>query len=303
MARSSGSRSLPLTSTSNEKARDCGSIPAISPMRTPTLTARAGLRASVSLRTASRIPLAMPTSCISADPRQLVAGQHVDDAGGAEGRVHGDESRMALDHFSDDRGLRAERMPAHGGEYRFGRRRRDDGDQLPLVGYIKRVQAQNFAGPAHAVVYGEGGFADGDAGMRLHRDLIERAGQTAARGIAHGADIAGRGQDRSHQCVERRGVALDGAFEFEAPALGEDGDAVVAERSAEDHSVAGAGVGGRNIDPGGDHAEARRVDEDAVSAAPLDYFGVAGDDGHADILRGTRHGIDHAADAPESKRE
>src|ERR1035438_3340736 len=109
MARSSGSRSLPLTSTSKEKASDCGSIPAISPMRTPTLTARAGLCDSVSLRTASRIPLAMPTSCISANPRQLAAGQHVDDAGGAEGRVHGDEPGMTLDHFSDDGGLGSER--------------------------------------------------------------------------------------------------------------------------------------------------------------------------------------------------
>src|ERR1017187_8847224 len=99
-------------------------------MRTPTLTARAGLCASVSLRTASRIPLAMPTSCISTDPRQLVAGQHVDGAGGAERRVHGDEAGMASDYCSDDGGLRAERMPAHGGEYGFGRRCRDDGDQL-----------------------------------------------------------------------------------------------------------------------------------------------------------------------------
>src|ERR1035438_9091124 len=136
MARSSGSRSLPLTSTSKEKARDCGSIPAISPMRTPTLTARAGLCASVSLRTASRIPLAMPTSCISADPRQLVAGQHVDDAGGAEGCVHGNESAMAIDHFADDGGLGAERMAAHGCQYGFGRRRRHDGDKLSFVGDI-----------------------------------------------------------------------------------------------------------------------------------------------------------------------
>src|ERR1017187_6789335 len=222
MARSSGSRSLPLTSTSKEKARDCGSMPAISPMRTPTLTARAGLCASVSLRTASRIPLAMPTSCISTDPRQLVAGQHVDDAGGAERRVHGDESGVASDHFADDGGLGAERMPAHGGEDCIGRGRRDDGDELPLVGYIQRVQAQNFAGPAHSVVYGEGCFADGDAGVRLYRDFIERAGEAAARGIAHHADIAGRSQDGSDQRVERRGVALDGAFKFETLPLRED---------------------------------------------------------------------------------
>src|ERR1017187_48767 len=283
MARSSGSRSLPLTSTSNEKARDCGSIPAISPMRTPTLTARAGLCASVSFRTASRIPLAMPTSCISADPRQLVAGQHVDDAGGAERGVHGDESGMASDHFSDDSGFGAKRMAAHGGERGFGRGYRDDGDELSLVGYIQRVQAQNFAGPAHAVVYDEGRFADGDARVRLHRDFIERAGEAAARGIAHHADIAGRSQDGSHQRVERRGVALDRAFEFEALAPREDGNAVVAERSAEDHDVARARVGGRKIYAGRDHAEARGIDEDAVSAAPLHNFRVAGADGHADI--------------------
>src|ERR1017187_7050070 len=244
MARSSGSRSLPLTSTSKEKARDCGSMPAISPMRTPTLTARAGLRAAVSLRTASRIPLAMPTSCISADPRKLVAGQHVDDAGGAERRVHGDESGMAPDHFADDGGLGAQRMAAHGGEYGLGRGRRDDGDEFSFVGYIQRVQAENFAGSAHPLVDGEGGFADGDAHMRLHGDFIECAGEAATRGVAHHADIAGGVQNGGDPRGERGGAALHGAFEFEALALREDGDAVIAERSAEDHAIARAGVGG-----------------------------------------------------------
>src|SRR5438309_5849396 len=120
IARSSGSKSLPFTSASKQKASESGSMLAMAPIRTPTLVGRAGRRGADSLRTASRIAAATPISCTSADPRQLISGQCVDDAGRPERSAQSYQAGLTGRDGADYGSLAAERMAAHCGNYFAG---------------------------------------------------------------------------------------------------------------------------------------------------------------------------------------
>src|ERR1019366_5356245 len=74
-----------------------------------------------------------------ANPRKLVAGEHIDDSGCAEGGLHRDHGGVLVGHGADDGGLAAKGVMAHGGEDGVGGVGRDDGDELALVGDIERV--------------------------------------------------------------------------------------------------------------------------------------------------------------------
>ncbi len=67
-----------------------------------------------------------------------------------------------------------------------------------------------------------------------------------------------------------------------------DGDAMRGDRAVDQHHVAGRTRARRDVDARRDHADARRVDEDAVPLAPVDHLRVAGDDRHAHGLRRSR---------------
>jgi hypothetical protein len=66
-----------------------------------------------SVATASRIELAIPISCISANPRELISGEHVDDAVRAESGAHRDQSRVRFTNSADHAGFAAKGMGAH----------------------------------------------------------------------------------------------------------------------------------------------------------------------------------------------
>ena len=82
---------------------------------------------------------------ISADPRQLLAGEHVDHPPAPDGADAGDHSLTRPDG-ADDRGAGGER---EGGEDCERARRgigRNEGDEPPLIGDIERIEAEQFAG-------------------------------------------------------------------------------------------------------------------------------------------------------------
>ena len=120
----------------------------------------------------------------------------------------------------------------------------------------------------------------------------EGAGDAAAGRIAQDVDVRAGGEHRLDQAVERRGVAGDFGFEFEAFAHGHDGDAVHGDLAAEENFVAGPGARwGRCSTPSRDHADAGGVDEDSVGLAAIDDFGVAGDERDARGVGGFAHRV------------
>ena len=128
-----------------------------------------------------------------------------------------------------------------GGICSFGRY---DAYHLALVGYLEDVVAQHLAGAAHLVVHGHFQLVDADVRTAHICKLVERAGQAAACWVpkrAHAACGAGV-QYVSDEMVERGGVCLYLRLKAQLLARGDDSDAVVANRAAYEHFVAGADV-------------------------------------------------------------
>src|ERR1700757_1534627 len=88
-------------------------------------------------------------------------------------------------------------------------------------------------------------------------------------------------------------VALDGGFEFQALALGEDSDAMIAECTAEDNFVAGPGLIATEPPTVRNEADTGGINQESVPLALFDDLGVAADDLDTSRTGGLLHGIDN----------
>ena len=141
---------------------------------------------------------------------------------------------------------------------------------------------------------------DADAGGR--RDLVQRGGQAAARGVAQHVQVRGDGEHRLDQTAQRRAVALDLHTELQALADAHDRDAVEADRAADDHDVTRDDALRTQVDAVGMRPMPGGVDVDAVAVAGLDHLGVAGRHLDPGGARGGAHRLGHARDAPRPRR-
>src|SRR5262245_56924041 len=119
----------------------------------------------------------------SADPGQLIARQHVDDPPASDPRLQHDQTLAILHHPAHDPRLPALGPAAHAREDGLRVRLRDDGQELPLVRHVQGVEAEQLAHPAHRLADGDRLLVKRDPDARLPRDLVERGGHAAARGV------------------------------------------------------------------------------------------------------------------------
>src|SRR3974377_1801941 len=85
----------------------------------------------------------------SADPRQLLAVQHVDDALDAEGAAARDLPGRPFSHRADHVSTARHRVSPQerdGALRIFGR---DKSDEASLIGHVKRIEAEKLAGGDH----------------------------------------------------------------------------------------------------------------------------------------------------------
>ncbi len=64
----------------------------------------------------------------------------------------------------------------------------NNGEKLAFVGDVQWVEAEQFAGAAHGIVYGNFFLEENNTQAAIARKFVERGGHAAARGIAHPAD-------------------------------------------------------------------------------------------------------------------
>src|SRR5579883_649641 len=74
-----------------------------------------------------------------------------------------------------------------------------------------------------------------------------------------------------------RGVALNGGFEGQSLALRENGNAMIANRTAENHSITRSCLIGRKMQSARHDTDSRSVDEQAVPMTFLDDLCITGD--------------------------
>ena len=125
--------------------------------------------------------------------------------------------------------------------------RRHDGDKLPFVGHVERVDAQQLAG-------------GGDGGQDRQRFLVEDHGEVGvtgqlvadgahapAGGVAQPAGVGGSCQEILDQSVQRGRVRRDVRLQSQVPAGQHDRSPVVAHGARHEHDVAGGDPGRRQI--------------------------------------------------------
>src|SRR5581483_10395467 len=123
-----------------------------------------------------------------ANPRQLFACQHGDDAFSADERMHGHHARMIFNHLADDGRVPPQRVGAHHLQKVVSIVRLGYRDQFSLIGNIQRVEPQHLASAAHFGTQRNGGLAQFDTHAGGRRQLVERARHAAARRVAHATD-------------------------------------------------------------------------------------------------------------------
>ena len=115
----------------------------------------------------------------------------------------------------------------------------NDGEKLPFVSDVQRVEAQQFARAAHGIAHRNFFFEQNDAKSAISRQFIQRSGHAAARGIAHPANAcAGFAHQRLNQRQHGARVGAQFGFQIEFSSGQQNGNAVIANRAREQNFVA-----------------------------------------------------------------
>ena len=90
-----------------------------------------------------------------ADARQLFAHLHVNDALAANACVGDHHARVLLYDLTDDSGLLAHRVLAHGGNQGFRHKLWHNRQELAFICDIERIEAEKHTGGAYCFGYGQ----------------------------------------------------------------------------------------------------------------------------------------------------
>ncbi len=130
--------------------------------------------------------------------------------------------------------------------------------------------------------------------MRLTRDFVERRRDAAARWIAQHVHLIARVEHRGDQMIQRRDIALHVRLESQLAARTEHRNAVIADRTGQNHHVAGLGVRAADFHSKRQRADAGRIDVKSIRLAALHHLRIARDDLHAGFFRRRAHRFDDA---------
>src|ERR1051326_980497 len=206
--------------------------------------------------------------------------------------VEDDRAGTLEDAGADDRGVRAERVLAQDVDELAGGLPGHAAERLPFVCHVQRIDAEDLAGGAHRVRERHLHLVQHHADAALLRHLVQRAGEAAARRVFHRVDaVADRVERGGDERVDRRDVGAEGAPQREAVPRRPAREAVVADRAGDDDLVAGTQRVVAHDAPR--HADAGRVDHDAVDLAAAHDFRVARDHDYAGLgARGHERRLD-----------
>ena len=226
----------------------------------------------------------------SADPRQLLAGQPVDDAPAAEARCpsarSGARRRCTSPMIAASRPSGCARIAASSALGVVGGA---DRDQLALVGDVERIEAEELAGGRHLAAAPEWrprrASCRRPTGAAISFSVVARPPRVGSR---RHVDVRHRRQHRRDQAVQRGGVGLDGGRRRSRFSRCDMIATPWSPMRAARRRIASPGRA-RSPEmstPSRHHADAGGGDEHAVALALLDHLGVAGDDRHAGLARG-----------------
>ncbi len=193
----------------------------------------------------------------------MLAAEHVHDAAGADAALQGDQAARAFGHLADARRLRGDRQPLQNLDDAAACACRHERREAAFVGHVERVEAQDLAG-ARARPRAPGLLA---SSMRIAHaarsgDLVQRAGQAAARQVAQAVHLDRRRRAAPAPAPPAGPQSLSMGASNSSPSR----TAMIAmpwrPRSPLSRMASpGCTDCGRDLEPVLDHADARRVDE------------------------------------------
>src|ERR671917_2981518 len=130
-----------------------------------------------------------PLTTRSADPRQRVADQKIDDPGAPESGLEQNQPRRIVGYPANHRRSGAQWMRLQRGHCGVRRVGIDDHHDPSLTGNVERVDAQQLAGPADLRAYRDGLFLDHHGNARSRGDFVEDGRDATTGGIAHRPDV------------------------------------------------------------------------------------------------------------------
>ena len=142
---------------------------------------------------------------------------------------------------------------------------------------------------------------DVDAHRGLPGKLVEGGPHAAAGGVAQHVHRRCNIQDLLHHVVQGSGIAAYIGIETQPFPLGQDGDPMVGHGAGENDPVARAGALAAYGDAFGNHADARRIDENLVGGAFGDDLGVTGDQLHAGLVQRLAHALQNTLKIGDGK--
>ena len=155
----------------------------------------------------------------------------------------------------------------------------DHGHAAALAGQVVGVVAEHVADHAHRVAHRHVRLGQPDRHARVARDFPGDAGQAGAGRVAHEAQAleAHRGlRQVDHVAAVRAHVAAD----LEVLPRQQHGDAMVADRPADQHLVAGADAVQPQVHAPAPQADAGGSQVQAAALAARQHLGIAGHDAY-----------------------
>jgi len=110
------------------------------------------------------------------------------------------------DDFADDRGIAAERMGAHRGKKVLGVALFADGDELALICYVERIEAEKLAGRNNIRLERYRALDKTDTDARLLRDFVQCRAEAASRWVAEAMDRGNRRHHARDKAVQGRAI-------------------------------------------------------------------------------------------------
>ncbi len=200
---------------------------------------------------------------------------------------------MAGNRFADYDGVAPQWVTVHRFEDTLRFICGDDGNELPLVCNVQRVEPENFARTFHLLLDRNFLFDDFQADLCALGKLLERACNSATRWISQRANIRAGGEHRFDERMQWSRIALKLRFKLQPLSYRHDRDAVLGNLPTDDDGVAGANVLRIDINTRHDKPDARGVDEYLVRFSSVNHLGITGDEENAGTFGSAPHRDDN----------
>jgi len=192
-------------------------------------------------------------------------------------------------------------MSLHLGQHSWRGRCMTNSQESSFTSQVEWIESEQIARRTHRWMNGNRCFIDLHSDLRGGCNLIERSSDSSSGGIAQDMKIGIGIQHGGNEGMKRRRVRDDVCLKRNSFTLRQDGSAVIADGSAYQDHIMGAGALRSNLYSRRNDSHAGRAQKYPIGFASLDDLGIPTDDGHCGSLAGIANGGGNAVQLGQRK--